>query len=201
MSNLKNPSLYPDRVIIENFTSNEQAKRLVEITDEFAVEGYGYDDRHPQLETELYEAVNIEKIENQDKKDFDLSIANRQLQTIQDHFGSQIQIYFTLLVKRTSLKDTEFNEPRPMSHTFHFDVNDSDDFERSHTSIIFLNQDFIGGQFVFKEREDCEIIKIKPRPGKFVAFSCPENEHGVEHIFKGSRYVLISWLTNGRKIK
>lgn len=68
---------------------------------------------------------------------------------------------------------------------------------RTISVIIFLNNDYEGGELNFHEPTDYKkIIKtIKPYPGRIVMW--PSNflyPHSVSKVIKGRRYTLVSWL-------
>lgn len=62
--------------------------------------------------------------------------------------------------------------------------------DRDLSIIIFLNDNFEGGDLVFPELK----IRIKPEPGMLVCF--PSNHHyvhSVESVTKGKRYSIVTW--------
>lgn len=64
--------------------------------------------------------------------------------------------------------------------------------DRDLSTVLFLNDDFEGGDFVFPELR----IRIRPEPGLLICF--PSNRyylHGVEPVTKGNRYSIVSWMT------
>ena len=64
--------------------------------------------------------------------------------------------------------------------------------DRDLSTILFLNDDFEGGEFVFPDLR----IRIKPEPGLLVAF--PSSEfylHMVEPVTSGTRYAMVNWMT------
>lgn len=64
--------------------------------------------------------------------------------------------------------------------------------DRDLSTVIFLNDDFEGGEFVFPEYR----IRIKPEPGLLVCFpSTHQYIHGVEPVTKGVRYSMVNWMT------
>lgn len=64
--------------------------------------------------------------------------------------------------------------------------------ERDLSVVIWLNDDFEGGDFVFPELR----IRVKPEPGLMIAFpSTPFYLHGVEPVTKGDRYAIVNWMT------
>jgi hypothetical protein len=64
----------------------------------------------------------------------------------------------------------------------HFDF----DFH-SWTSIIYLNDDYAGGETVVGEK------KIAPLKGKIITFQGPSVLHGVNKVLKGDRYTTPVW--------
>lgn len=64
--------------------------------------------------------------------------------------------------------------------------------DRDLSSVIFLNDDFEGGDFVFPHLR----IRIRPEPGLMVCFPSTEDYlHQVEPVTKGTRYSLVTWFT------
>jgi hypothetical protein len=64
--------------------------------------------------------------------------------------------------------------------------------QRDYTALIYLNNDFTGGELVFPDRD----VVIIPKPGLFVGF--PSNHkfvHAVPNVFSGKRYSLPVWFT------
>jgi len=64
--------------------------------------------------------------------------------------------------------------------------------DRDLSIVMFLNNDFEGGDFVFSELK----VRVRPEPGMMVCF--PSNHHyrhGVEPVIKGTRYSIVCWAT------
>ena len=60
------------------------------------------------------------------------------------------------------------------------------------STVLFLNDDFEGGEFVFPELK----IRVRPEPGMLICFpSTHEYLHGVEPVSKGTRYSMVNWMT------
>jgi len=57
---------------------------------------------------------------------------------------------------------------------------------------ILLNDDYEGGEMVFRTAEESE--KVKPKVGEVVAFSSFIS-HCIRPITKGDRYVVVAWFT------
>jgi|TARA_R110002020_G_scaffold20000_1_gene68589 hypothetical protein len=58
-----------------------------------------------------------------------------------------------------------------------------------YTSIIYLNDNFEGGETVVEKK------KIKPKQGLMVLFAGDKMTHGVNKIKKGTRYTIPCWYT------
>jgi predicted 2-oxoglutarate/Fe(II)-dependent dioxygenase YbiX len=64
--------------------------------------------------------------------------------------------------------------------------------ERDLSTVLFLNDNFQGGDFVFSDLK----IRVRPEPGMLVCFpSTHEYMHGVEPVTHGERYSVVNWMT------
>jgi predicted 2-oxoglutarate/Fe(II)-dependent dioxygenase YbiX len=64
--------------------------------------------------------------------------------------------------------------------------------DRDLSTVLFLNDEFEGGDFVFPELR----VRVRPEPGMLVCFpSTHEYLHGVEPVTKGTRYSIVNWMT------
>jgi Rps23 Pro-64 3,4-dihydroxylase Tpa1-like proline 4-hydroxylase len=64
--------------------------------------------------------------------------------------------------------------------------------DRDISIVLYLNDDFEGGDFVFPDHH----IRVRPEPGMLVCF--PSNhhyKHGVEPVIRGNRYSIVCWAT------
>ena len=64
--------------------------------------------------------------------------------------------------------------------------------QRDYTALVYLNDNFTGGELVFPDRD----VVIIPKPGLFVGF--PSNHkfvHAVPNVVSGKRYSLPVWFT------
>jgi predicted 2-oxoglutarate/Fe(II)-dependent dioxygenase YbiX len=63
--------------------------------------------------------------------------------------------------------------------------------DRDISTILFLNDDFEGGEFIFPKYR----IRIRPEPGLLVAFPSTHHYlHGVEPVTSGDRIVSVCWM-------
>lgn len=64
--------------------------------------------------------------------------------------------------------------------------------DRDISIVLYLNDDFEGGEFVFPDLD----IKVSPKPGLLLCFpSSHHYRHGVLPVTKGERLAVVSWLT------
>jgi hypothetical protein len=64
--------------------------------------------------------------------------------------------------------------------------------ERDLSTVLFLNDDFEGGEFVFPDLR----ITIRPEPGLLIAFPSSQHYlHKVEPVISGTRYSMVNWMT------
>lgn len=93
----------------------------------------------------------------------------------------------------TSLNQCEILKyEKEFHYTFHVDHSKLSD--RTLSSIIFLNNDYKGGQLTFKNTFDNEEFIVEPSPGKIVIW--PSNflfPHCVKPVTEGIRYSIVAW--------
>lgn len=64
--------------------------------------------------------------------------------------------------------------------------------DRDLSTVLFLNDDFEGGDFVFPDLR----IRIRPEPGLLVCFPSSQYYlHKVEPVISGIRYTMVNWMT------
>lgn len=64
--------------------------------------------------------------------------------------------------------------------------------QRDYTGLVYLNDNFTGGELVFPDRD----VVIIPKPGLLVGFpSNHEFVHAVPKVLSGKRYSLLVWFT------
>jgi len=72
---------------------------------------------------------------------------------------------------------------------------DGGSHHRNMSCIIFLNNDYEGGELVFKDQASDEELEIKVQPGRMILW--PSNflfPHKVKEVKKGIRYSIVSWV-------
>jgi predicted 2-oxoglutarate/Fe(II)-dependent dioxygenase YbiX len=64
--------------------------------------------------------------------------------------------------------------------------------DRDLSTVLFLNDDFEGGEFVFPDLR----VTIRPEPGLLVCFPSSQYYlHKVEPVISGTRYTMVNWMT------
>ena len=101
-----------------------------------------------------------------------------------------------ILIKLTRIQElTILKYPEGGFYKPHFD-NNATQAPREFSVIVFLNNDYEGGNLVFyKPNHKDKVLEIKPEVGKIVVW--PSNylfPHAAEPIKKGTRFVLVSWI-------
>ncbi|MEQ2267015.1 hypothetical protein XENORESO_000510, partial [Xenotaenia resolanae] len=68
---------------------------------------------------------------------------------------------------------------------------------RDYSAILYLNDDFEGGEFIFTELDGKTVTaEVRPRCGRVVGFGAgEENPHGVQAVTKGQRCAVALWFT------
>ena len=70
----------------------------------------------------------------------------------------------------------------PIRQPMHFDFP-----QHAWTSIIYLNEDFVGGSTIIEDQN------IQPEQGMMVLFEGCKLNHGVENVTHGTRYTISTW--------
>jgi leucine proline-enriched proteoglycan (leprecan) len=208
----------PDRLLVDNVISQDQCDKLLDLT-KHCKEGDGYQRKSPHTKYERFEGLNIldaAKIAKNGTVDAELShlylnASRRSRDAIAAEFNLPTPLYFsyTHLVCRTA-KEGTFAEKRSLSHPVHSDncilneaTGDCDKVPpaytwRDYSAILYLNEEFEGGEFFFAH-STADLTpqeKVSPKCGRLVAFSAgKENMHGVLAVTKGRRCAVALWFT------
>jgi len=69
---------------------------------------------------------------------------------------------------------------------------------RTYSAIIYLNNDYIGGETVVKINDNNDYVSC-PKVGSLLAFSSDEkSEHGVKQVTSGIRATIAMWFTDDK---
>ncbi|XP_014480867.1 PREDICTED: prolyl 3-hydroxylase 1-like isoform X2 [Dinoponera quadriceps] len=211
-----------NRYVADGFLNSTECDLLTQLA-QIAVEGDGYEEnKSPHSPYERFEGVTVGRAAlmvyfGLTKPEL-LELLLRHTEAARDHveryFDLDQQLYFTYthLVCRTALPDAPANR-MDLSHQIHADncliKNDSSCVRespaytwRDYSAILYLNDDFDGGEFFFvDERKEHRVQStVKPRCGRMVAFSAGgENLHGVRAVRGGKRCAVALWFTRDEK--
>uniref|UniRef100_A0A4W3GM17 procollagen-proline 3-dioxygenase n=1 Tax=Callorhinchus milii TaxID=7868 RepID=A0A4W3GM17_CALMI len=138
---------------------------------------------------------------------YDVSEKVRRILESYYRLEKPLHFSYTHLVCRTAVEGKV--ERADLSHSIHVDncILNSEALEcrketpaytqRDYSAILYFNNDFEGGEFIFTELDAKSITaRVKPDCGRLVSFSSgSENPHGVEAVTKGQRCGLAIWFT------
>nr|XP_022901177.1 prolyl 3-hydroxylase 1-like [Onthophagus taurus] len=211
------------RYLAEDVLTESECTSLIYLAKLFALPGDGYiGNRTPHTLMENFEGVTLSRTSlltyvgmlNANDLKLIIKVTEDAKNHIQYYFELNRKLYFTYthLVCRSPVPGSPSNRT-DFSHVVHADnCNLKKNLKcekeypsytyRDYSAIIYLNDDFDGGEFVFvsdfygKQLEST----IIPKCGRMVAFSSGnENLHAVKAVTKGSRCALAVWFTFDKK--
>lgn len=207
-----------NRYAFDRLLDFDECNQLVQLA-QIAVEGDGYDEnKSPHSPYERFEGVTVGRMAlmvyfGLTRPEL-LQLLLERTEKIRDHverfFKLDRPLYFTYthLVCRTALPDSPMNRT-DFSHEIHADncVMSNDGFchredpaytWRDYSAILYLNDEFDGGEFFFADSQTKQHVQsiVRPRCGRVVVFSAGgENLHGVQAVRSGKRCAVALWFT------
>ncbi|XP_066983028.1 prolyl 3-hydroxylase 1-like [Macrobrachium rosenbergii] len=214
------------RVVADGFAKHLECMVLTELIKLASEENNGYKGGNPHTESERFFGVTLgrigmmvhAKLIGTELLELILDVTDHCRDYIQEYFKLEKSLYFsfTHLVCRTAKPDKSANRSASdLSHEVHADncilqesgrclkIPPAYTF-RDYSAILYLNEDFEGGEFIFtKDRTGASYEgMVQPKCGRMVAFSAgPENLHGVLPVLEGSRCAIGMWFTHNEKHK
>jgi len=209
------------RVALDDVASPEECSRLVELASAGeGGDGYGRfkgSGNHPHTPHESFAGLTVGKaaelaeagtIPWQDAWTF-LDLAERSRVLTEKYFKLPSKLYFsfTHLVCRTAEATDAQKGREDLSHPIHSDnCNLLEDGTciysypaftwRDFSSILYLNEGFAGGNFLFADPDKSIKAELEAKPGRLVAFyNGIDNLHGVKAVTSGRRCALAMWYT------
>jgi len=188
------------RLIVDQFASPDECAKMLAFADEYATVGDGYGGNpHPHTPHETFSGFSL------DGKHGDasmavyllaLEVANRARLLLKKHYRLPfLWLEYGHLVVREATGTGEEAETEEFSHPWHYDNQHGAIRHRSHTAIMYLNDQFEGGLTRFKATDFGPFREVKPAVGKLVSFSVAQNAHAVSKLKAGRRYVLNMWFS------
>ncbi|KAK2862630.1 hypothetical protein Q5P01_002163 [Channa striata] len=207
------------RVLLDGVISDDECRELHRLSNAAALKGDGYRGRpSPHSPSETFQGVTVLKAVKLGQEGkvplksarlfFDLSEKVRKV--LESYFLLDIPLYFSYshLVCRSAI-DEKQEDREDLSHPVHVDncllVSELNECikeppaytHRDYSAILYLNDDFEGGDFIFTELDAKTVTaEIRPRCGRVVGFGAgKENPHGVRAVSKGQRCAVALWFT------
>ncbi|XP_041837682.1 prolyl 3-hydroxylase 1 [Melanotaenia boesemani] len=207
------------RVLLDGVTTNDECRELHSLSNAAALKGDGYSGRpSPHTPSEMFQGVTILKAVKLGQEGkvplksarlfFDLGEKVRKV--LESYFRLESPLYFSYshLVCRSAI-DEKQEDREDLSHPVHVDncvlvpersecVKEPPAYtHRDYSAILYLNDDFEGGEFIFTELDARTVTaEVHPRCGRVVGFGAgKENPHGVRAVTKGQRCAVALWFT------
>ncbi|XP_055725499.1 prolyl 3-hydroxylase 1-like [Salvelinus fontinalis] len=207
------------RVLLDGFISNDECRELTRLSNAAALKGDGYQGRpSPHSPSESFQGVTVLKAIKLGQEGtvplksarlfFDMSEKVRGV--LESYFRLDSPLYFSYshLVCRSAI-DEKQDDRDNLSHPVHADncllVSELNECikeppaytNRDYSAILYLNDDFEGGDFIFTELDAKTVTaEVRPQCGRVVGFGAGnENPHGVRAVTKGQRCAVALWFT------
>uniref|UniRef100_A0A224YSI5 procollagen-proline 3-dioxygenase n=1 Tax=Rhipicephalus zambeziensis TaxID=60191 RepID=A0A224YSI5_9ACAR len=206
------------RVVAEGFLTEDECTALLSLANIAALTGDGYDGKQsPHSKFETFEGITAGRIAllmrngqiDKQRAELFVEASERVRMYVKSYFNLNSHLYFsyTHLVCRKAMSGASRRPESDMSHSIHADnciLQKSGNclkqlpayIWRDFSSVLYLNDDFVGGEFVFARQKNSIEASVKPKCGRAVAFSAgAENLHGVLPVEDGRRCALATWYT------
>ncbi|XP_043917827.1 prolyl 3-hydroxylase 1 [Protopterus annectens] len=207
------------RVVLDDVISDEECRELLRLANAASSTGDGYRGSHsPHTPNEKFHGVTVYKALKlgQEGKVPQKSawsyynVTEKARKLVESYFRLENPLYFSYshLVCRVAVEDKQESRS-DLSHPVHVDncILNSEALdckkespaytERDFSAILYLNDDFEGGNFIFTELDAKTVTaNVRPQCGRLVGFSSGrENPHGVEAVTQGQRCAVALWFT------
>ncbi|KAJ8259503.1 hypothetical protein GJAV_G00170060 [Gymnothorax javanicus] len=207
------------RVVLDNVITEDECRELHRLSNAAAMTGDGYRGKpSPHSPSEMFQGVTVLKALKLGQEGkvplksgrlfFELSEKVRKI--LESYFRLETPLYFsyTHLVCRSAIEEKQEGR-EDLSHPVHVDncllVSELNECikeppaytHRDYSAILYLNDDFEGGDFLFTELDAKTVTAVvKPQCGRVVGFGAgKENPHGVKAVTKGQRCAVALWFT------
>jgi len=190
------------RMLADAVLTPEECRILVQFADEVLQLGDGYQgNMHPHSDSEVFAGYGFhQECEHPVRPEHRLGLQAilRVRKLMMAHFRLRLLwLDYGHLVRREALPT---DKAEVFSHPWHKDNTAKSVQHRTHTAILYLNDEFTGGVTQFKGTAYCGDREVQPVPGRVVGFYVPENMHAVGKLKTGRRYVFNMWFSTHLKI-
>ncbi|XP_071119899.1 prolyl 3-hydroxylase 1-like [Mytilus edulis] len=205
----------------DGLLTEEQCQALIEINQEGAIGGDGFDyKKSPMTKSEIFAGLTLSRaaelayagILSKQALQLFLDASDYGKVLVEKYFNLTQPLYFdyTQLNCRTAVEGAQTGR-EDLSHPVHGDNcdiqkdgscirNPSGYVHRDYSSLLYLNGDFEGGEFFFAHNNWSAQVSIKPKCGMIVGFDSAEF-HGVKAVTKGKRCTLAMWYTLDKRFE
>jgi hypothetical protein len=129
-----------------------------------------------------------------------LQLILRARDQLMETFGlDELWLEYGHLVLREATGNNVALSRDKFSHPWHYD--NQTDPHRTHTALLYLNDDFTGGQTLFEQTDFGPERAIQPKPGTLAGFTVAENNHAVSRLLAGKRYLIAMWFSTHADMK
>uniref|UniRef100_A0A3Q3WED4 procollagen-proline 3-dioxygenase n=1 Tax=Mola mola TaxID=94237 RepID=A0A3Q3WED4_MOLML len=207
------------RVLLDGVITEDECRELQHLSNAAAQKGDGYRGKlSPHSAGEMFQGVTVLKAVKLGQEGkvplksarlfFDLSEKVKKM--LESYFGLDTPLYFayTHLVCRSAIEEKQ-EDREDLSHPVHVDncllISEMNECikeppaytHRDYSAILYLNNDFEGGDFIFTELDAKTVTaEVRPQCGRMVGFGAgKENPHGVRAVTKGQRCAVALWFT------
>ncbi|XP_070701611.1 prolyl 3-hydroxylase 1 [Pempheris klunzingeri] len=207
------------RVLLDGVITDDECRELQRLSNAAALKGDGYRGKpSPHSPSETFQGVTVLKAVKLGQEGkvplksarlfFDLSEKVKKI--LESHFHLATPLYFSYshLVCRSAI-DEKQEDREDLSHAVHVDnclliselnecVKEPPAYtHRDYSAILYLNNDFEGGDFIFTELDAKTVTaEVRPQCGRVVGFGAgKENPHGVRAVTSGQRCAVALWFT------
>lgn len=202
------------RFVAEKLLTTEECKKLMGL-EKLARLGNGYAGKaSPHTKNEEFRGLTATEISQlAAERKLDLETAKLLMDKselardfVESYFNLSTHLFFdyTHFVCRDAIPGKSDADRTDLSHPVHGDncllkngrcVKEFPAYTwRDYSSIIFLNEEFKGGEFIFTDIDKNIQAELTPHCGHMVAFS-GETPHGVKALMSGTRCVMAQWMT------
>ncbi|KAM9860059.1 prolyl 3-hydroxylase 1 [Aulostomus maculatus] len=207
------------RVLLDGVITDDECRELHRLSNAAALKGDGYKGRpSPHSPSEMFQGVTVLKAVKLGQEGkvplksaqlfYDLSEKVRKVLESYFHLKTPLYFSFSHLVCRSAI-DVEQENRKDLSHPVHADncllISELNECikeppaytHRDYSAILYLNDDFEGGNFIFTELDAKTVTaEVHPKCGRVVGFGAgKENPHGVRAVSKGQRCAVALWFT------
>uniref|UniRef100_A0A1A8QXY9 procollagen-proline 3-dioxygenase n=2 Tax=Nothobranchius rachovii TaxID=451742 RepID=A0A1A8QXY9_9TELE len=207
------------RVLLDGVISDDDCRELQRLSNGAALKGDGYSGQpSPHTPNEMFQGVTILKTVKLGQEGkvplksaglfFDLSEKVRKVLESYFHLDTPLYSSYSHLVCRSAVDEKQEGR-EDLSHPVHVDncvlnselkqcIKEPPAYtHRDYSAILYLNDDFEGGEFIFTELDAKTVTaEVQPRCGRVVGFGAgKENPHGVRAVTKGQRCAVALWFT------